>query len=83
VVVHDAASDDPAYAFALSRLATAGVRHPTIGVLRSARRPTYDERFRSQLEAAEADGPHDLQRLLHGTDARMLSAPRSAGNPGT
>ena len=66
VVVHTPAIDDPLYAFALSRLTGPG-RTP-IGVFRSVRRAAFDRRFRAQIEAAEAGGPADLQRLLLGTD---------------
>ncbi len=68
VVVHDAAADNPAYAFALSRLAASGLRHTPVGVFRSVRRRTYDARFRAQIMAAETGGPGDLQQLLLGGD---------------
>ncbi len=71
VVVHDARTDDPTYAFALSRLADMDLRHTPIGVFRSVARPTYDQRFRAQLAAA--DGPDDLQRLLLGSDTWTIA----------
>ncbi|MBX6388933.1 MAG: 2-oxoacid:ferredoxin oxidoreductase subunit beta [Frankia sp.] len=68
VVVHDARTDNPAYALALSLLAEKDLRHTPIGVFRSVFRPTYDSRFRAQLAEAEETGPTDLQQLLLGTD---------------
>ncbi|MGV9266251.1 2-oxoacid:ferredoxin oxidoreductase subunit beta [Kitasatospora sp. NPDC003701] len=70
VVVHDAHAAGPAAAFALSRIADADTLHHTpIGVLRSVRRPVYDELMAGQLTAAAAQrGPGDLGALLAGSD---------------
>ncbi|TCO49375.1 2-oxoglutarate ferredoxin oxidoreductase subunit beta [Kribbella antiqua] len=70
LVVHDAHTDDPAYAFALSRLTDAGVLHRApIGVFRSVERPAYDDLVRQQITTAqEAQGTGDLQSLVTGTD---------------
>ncbi|MFF1903922.1 2-oxoacid:ferredoxin oxidoreductase subunit beta [Kitasatospora sp. NPDC058218] len=70
VVVHDAHAAGPAAAFALSRIADADTLHHTpIGVLRSVRRPVYDELMASQLTAATAQhGRGDLGALLAGSD---------------
>ncbi|MFE2723198.1 2-oxoacid:ferredoxin oxidoreductase subunit beta [Kitasatospora sp. NPDC059327] len=70
VVVHDAHAAGPAGAFALSRIADADTLHHTpIGVLRSVRRPVYDELMAEQLTAAVAQrGPGDLGALLAGSD---------------
>ncbi|MEV0530308.1 2-oxoacid:ferredoxin oxidoreductase subunit beta [Kitasatospora sp. NPDC050463] len=70
VVVHDAHAAGPAAAFALSRIADADTLHHTpIGVLRSVRRPVYDELMATQLAAATAQhGPGDLGALLAGSD---------------
>ncbi len=68
VVIHDVATPNPAYAFALSRLAEPGLRHTPIGVFRDVRRPTYDDLFREQIEAARSAGPGRLQALLLGGD---------------
>ena len=54
VVVHDATAEDPAYAFALSRLPGDGLRNTPIGVFRSVSRPVYDELLRDQVTAATA-----------------------------
>jgi 2-oxoglutarate ferredoxin oxidoreductase subunit beta len=65
LVVHDEHRDDPALAFALSRVA-AGPTAPTpIGVFRDVDRPTYEGAVQHQLaEASERQGPGDLAALL-------------------
>jgi 2-oxoglutarate ferredoxin oxidoreductase subunit beta len=70
LVVHDAHTDDPAYAFALSRLTDVGVLHQApIGVFRSVERPAYDDLVRQQVETAQqTQGPGDLQSLVTGSD---------------
>ncbi len=69
VLVHDAHHDDPALAFALSRLAGADLAHTPIGVFRDVARPTYDDLLREQVEtAAAASGPGDLAALLRSGD---------------
>jgi 2-oxoglutarate ferredoxin oxidoreductase subunit beta len=68
IVVHDAHSDDPSYAFALSRLSTQDLRYTPVGVFRSVQRPTYDAQMRAQLETAAAAEQADLTALLHGGD---------------
>jgi 2-oxoglutarate ferredoxin oxidoreductase subunit beta len=70
LVVHDAHTDDPAYAFALSRLTDAGVLHRApIGIFRSVDRPAYDDLVRQQITTAqEAQGTGDLQALVTGAD---------------
>jgi 2-oxoglutarate ferredoxin oxidoreductase subunit beta len=71
VVVHDAHAADPAYAFALSRLASVDSRYAPMGVFRSVVRPTYDAMMAGQLERASAQAPGDgaaLQKLLYGND---------------
>jgi 2-oxoglutarate ferredoxin oxidoreductase subunit beta len=73
LVVHDAHTDDPAYAFALSRLSTQDLRYTPMGVLRSVNRPVYDEQLRSQVQTAQAAGAGDLQGLLNGSDTWTVS----------
>ncbi|CPW63208.1 Probable ferredoxin oxidoreductase%2C beta subunit [Mycobacteroides abscessus] len=76
IVVHDAHSDDPAYAFALSRLSEQDLEHTVMGVFRSVQRPTYDDLAREQLTAAAAAKPSDtaaLQALLTGRDTWTVS----------
>jgi 2-oxoglutarate ferredoxin oxidoreductase subunit beta len=70
LVVHDAHTEDPAYAFALSRLTDTGVLHQApIGIFRSVERPAYDDMVRQQIETAqEAQGTGDLQALVTGAD---------------
>ena len=71
VVVHDAHADNPAYAFALSRLSSLDARYAPMGVFRSVERPTYDAMMAAQLDAAAAAAPGDdgaLQKLLLGAD---------------
>jgi 2-oxoglutarate ferredoxin oxidoreductase subunit beta len=68
VVVHDAAADDPAYAFALSRLSTQDLRYAVTGVYRNVARPTYDDQARHQVTTATAAVPADLGSLLRGND---------------
>ncbi|GAA2379381.1 2-oxoacid:ferredoxin oxidoreductase subunit beta [Streptomyces carpaticus] len=70
VLVHHADSPSPTTAFALSRLADPDTLHHTpIGVLRSVRRPVYDDLMADQLEDAVArKGKGDLAALLQGND---------------
>jgi 2-oxoglutarate ferredoxin oxidoreductase subunit beta len=68
VVVHDAHAEDPAYAFALSRLSTQDLRYTPMGVFRSTTRPTYDAQMKAQLETAAAADTADLGGLLRGND---------------
>jgi 2-oxoglutarate ferredoxin oxidoreductase subunit beta len=71
VVVHDAHDDNPAYAFALSRLQSIDARYAPMGVFRSVERPVYDVLMADQLEQAAAAAPSDadaLQALLLGPD---------------
>jgi 2-oxoglutarate ferredoxin oxidoreductase subunit beta len=70
LVIHDAHTEDPAYAFALSRLTDGGVLHQApIGVFRSVDRPAYDDLVRQQITTSqEAQGTGDLQALVTGAD---------------
>ena len=65
LLVHDEHREDPALAFALSRLA-AGPTSPTpVGVFRDVERPTYEGAVQTQIaEAVERQGPGDLAALL-------------------
>ncbi|MFJ7912907.1 thiamine pyrophosphate-dependent enzyme, partial [Kitasatospora sp. NPDC096204] len=76
VLVHDAHAANPAGAFALSRIADADTLHHTpIGVLRSVRRPVYDELMAEQLATATTQhGPGDLATLLAGNDTWTVQA---------
>jgi 2-oxoglutarate/2-oxoacid ferredoxin oxidoreductase subunit beta len=68
LVVHDVTRQDPAYAFALSRLDSADFSHTPIGVFRSVDRPSYDDLMADQIAAARAGGEGDLATLLSGND---------------
>jgi 2-oxoglutarate/2-oxoacid ferredoxin oxidoreductase subunit beta len=71
IVVHNAQIDDPAYAFALSRLSEQNLEHMVMGIFRQVSRPTYDDAARQQLVSAREAKPHDtaaLQSLLRGKD---------------
>ncbi|MFZ2528518.1 MAG: 2-oxoacid:ferredoxin oxidoreductase subunit beta [Rhodococcus sp. (in: high G+C Gram-positive bacteria)] len=66
IVVHDAHTDDPEYAYALTRLSTHDLTYTVTGVLRAVARGTYDDGVRAQIEAARCEKPADLQDLLNG-----------------
>jgi 2-oxoglutarate ferredoxin oxidoreductase subunit beta len=71
IVVHDAHTEDPAYAFALSRLSDQNLEHAVMGIFRQITRPTYDDAARAQVSAAKESAPGDrtaLQSLLRGRD---------------
>jgi 2-oxoglutarate ferredoxin oxidoreductase subunit beta len=71
IVVHNSQVDDPAYAFALSRLSEQNLEHTVMGIFRRVSRPTYDDAAREQVTSAMNSKPHDtaaLQSLLRGKD---------------
>jgi len=71
IVVHDARADNPAYAFALSRLSEQNLEHTVMGIFRQVSRPAYDDAAREQIAVARDVAPHDtaaLQALLRGRD---------------
>jgi len=71
IVVHDAHADDPAYAFALSRLSDQNLDHTVLGVFRNVGRPVYDDEVRAQVRAVRESHAGDgaaLQSLLRGRD---------------
>ena len=71
IVVHDAHSADPSYAFALSRLSDQNLEHTVMGIFRQVNRPAYDDEAREQITAARQSVPHHraaLQSLLRGRD---------------
>ena len=74
IVVHDAHREDPAYAFALSRLSSQDLRYTPMGVFRSVERPSYERLMADQLEDARAQQPADLGALLAGGDTWTVSA---------
>ena len=71
IVVHDGNLEDPAYAFALSRLSDQNLDHMVTGVFRQVSKTTYDDAARQQVVMAREDQDHDsaaLQSLLRGKD---------------
>lgn len=79
IVVHDAHAEDPSYAFALSRLSSAGhLQRSPIGVFRDVQRPSYDDEAREQVRTARGNGEDvddaSLQELLYGQDTWEVSA---------
>jgi 2-oxoglutarate/2-oxoacid ferredoxin oxidoreductase subunit beta len=74
-LVHDATVDDPAYAFALSRLSGSDLSTTPIGVFRNVQRPSYDEIVQKQLVDAKA--------TADGTPEEMLDSLLSAGDTWT
>jgi len=71
IVVHDARVEDPAYAFALSRLSDQNLEHTVMGIFRQIIRPAYDDAARKQVSSAMESVSHDrtsLQSLLRGRD---------------
>ena len=70
VIVHDAHSEDPTAAYAISRLTSAGeLNRAPIGIFRQVQRATYDDLARQQLsDDLSARQPGDLQTLIDGRD---------------
>jgi 2-oxoglutarate ferredoxin oxidoreductase subunit beta len=64
--VHDATVDDPAYAFALSRLSGSDLNTTPIGVFRDVKRPSYDEIVQKQLVDARAKTSGTPEEMLDG-----------------
>ncbi|HEY7050806.1 MAG TPA: 2-oxoacid:ferredoxin oxidoreductase subunit beta, partial [Mycobacterium sp.] len=71
IVTHDATTEDPSFAFALSRLSEQNLEHAVMGIFRQVQRPTYDDGVHEQVRSAREAIPHDasaLQALLRGRD---------------
>ena len=74
LLVHDAHAADPSYAFALSRLDSAGFEHTPIGIFRQAPRASYDELMSAQIaDARTRQGEGDLAALLAGPDTWQVN----------
>jgi len=74
LLVHDAGIEDPAYAFAMSRLDSSDFAHTPIGVFRKVERSSYDELMAVQIEAArQRQGDGDLADLMAGSDTWQVS----------
>jgi 2-oxoglutarate ferredoxin oxidoreductase subunit beta len=68
-LVHDEHAEDPAQAFALSRITWGTHGKVPLGVFRDVQRPSYDQLMADQLEAAvEKRGAGDLGALLNAGD---------------
>jgi 2-oxoglutarate ferredoxin oxidoreductase subunit beta len=65
-MVHDATVEDPAYAFALSRLSGSDLNTTPIGVFRNVRRPSYDDIVQKQLADAKAKSSGTPEEMLNG-----------------
>ncbi|MFE9576451.1 2-oxoacid:ferredoxin oxidoreductase subunit beta [Nocardia sp. NPDC006044] len=71
IVTHDAHTDNPEYAYALSRLSDQALDHVVTGIFRSVTRPTYDDGVRAQTTTARERKPvtqDSLQSLLTGQE---------------
>lgn len=65
VHVHDAHADDPAAAYALSRLSHGPFGPTPVGIFRSKERPVYEDTLQGQIHDAQArKGPGDLAALI-------------------
>ncbi len=74
LLVHDAHSDDPSIAFALSRLADETLRRTPIGVFRQVDRVTYDDLMSEQINhTVTKHGRGELTSLLAGSDSWTIS----------
>ena len=76
IILHDAYTDNPEYAYALSRLSDQDLGHVVTGIFRSVSRPTYDDAVRAQTEMARERkpiGPDSLQSLLNGSETWTIS----------
>jgi 2-oxoglutarate/2-oxoacid ferredoxin oxidoreductase subunit beta len=73
LLVHDARSEDPSYAFALSRLDNREFSHTPIGVFRQVPRDSYDDLMAAQIDTARTrQGAGDLGALLAGADTWQI-----------
>jgi 2-oxoglutarate/2-oxoacid ferredoxin oxidoreductase subunit beta len=71
IIVHDAYTDNPEYAYALSRLSDQDLGHVVTGIFRSITRPAYDDAVRAQTTTARERKPlkqDSLQSLLNGQE---------------
>ena len=74
-VIHDAHADNPAQAFAISRLDDGTMTQVPVGIFRQVERPTYDDLVRAQAATAQAEsGEADLAALLAGSDTWTVAS---------
>jgi 2-oxoglutarate ferredoxin oxidoreductase subunit beta len=78
-VVHDAHRENPAYAFALSRLSSQDLRYTPMGVFRAVQKPTYDAMMAQQLDVARSERAPDLDALLAGGETWTVEQPLTVG----
>jgi len=69
VVVHDPTRENPAYAFALSRVGDDDGRVTPLGVLRDVKWPTYEELVAERDAGRDPGTDTDLEALLLGRDS--------------
>jgi 2-oxoglutarate/2-oxoacid ferredoxin oxidoreductase subunit beta len=73
-LTHDAHAEDPAHAFALSRITQSTHGATPIGVFRDVDRPSYDELMAAQLESAtEKHGAGELAALIGSGDTWRIN----------
>jgi 2-oxoglutarate ferredoxin oxidoreductase subunit beta len=66
---YDEHREDPGLAFAMSRVSDGPTQPTPLGVFRDVERPVYGDAMEKQLaEAAEQQGPGDLERMLRAGD---------------
>ena len=68
IIVHDAHTDDPAYAHALANLSSQDLQYTVMGIIRQIHRETYDDQARAQVATAKETATADLQALLDGSN---------------
>ena len=75
IVVHDVSAENPAAAFALSRLNSPELSTVPMGVFRNVSRPTYDDLLREQIAAARTGEitDADIDALLGGRDTWQVA----------
>ena len=66
--MHDAHTDEPAHAFALSRMTQQVIGATPMGVFRAVERPVYDELMAGQIAVAKEKGEGELASLLAAGD---------------
>ena len=72
VVVHDPTQENPAYAFALSRIGDDDGRLTTVGVLRDMEQPTYEELVADQMHGRRDGTADEFAALLAGRDSWVV-----------
>ena len=77
IIIHDAHTADPSYAFALSRIASHGDHSlAPIGIFRDVERPSYDDGVREQIASVSnpsIDRTTALETIFAGSDTWFVS----------